>query len=151
MLSGWVSLYMGPSATSIPTAGHHVEGGIPLDSMPLSILPISMWHFYCQWCRSYSVSPQFSFRRDCSICRCRFGVSVGGEFRAFLCHHPGGAPLTIVSWCRNSDQNQSLFPEAEETDAQRGEGLWFTESWWQLQIQNYWLQCSYQMENIKSQ
>ena len=35
--------------------------------------------------------------RDCSICRYRFGVSVGGESRVFLCRHLGWAPLTLVS------------------------------------------------------
>lgn len=39
---------------------------------------------------SFSISPQFSPRKNCSICRCRLRVSMGkGELRVFLRHHLG--------------------------------------------------------------
>lgn len=70
-----------------------------------SLLPVTMWECYselpsspslllfsmmclscflCRWC---SISPQFFFRRNCTLYMCVCGVSMReGEFRVFLCH-----------------------------------------------------------------
>ena len=142
---------LNPPPTSLPVQSLWV---IPVHQPQASCIMHWTWTKFISYMILYMFqchSPKsFHPLRGCSICRHRFGVSVGGESRVFLCRHLGWAPLTIVSWCINSDQNQSVFPEAEETYSQRGEGLWLTESWWQLQTQNDWLQCSYQMENMHS-
>ena len=45
-------------------------------TVSLSLLSFSMWSLYLLFYRSCLVSPQFFFRRNCSINRCQFGVSV---------------------------------------------------------------------------
>lgn len=73
------------SVISLPPAGHHIRSGVSVDTIYPFVLPISMWSLYHWFCRSCSINPQFFFRSDCSICRYRFCVSVGGgKFRVFL-------------------------------------------------------------------
>lgn len=73
-------------SVSLPTAGpccqyYHVS------SSPV-ILNVCFFHL----CSRYSFRPQFFLRRNCSGCRCRFGVYVAAsEFRLFLCCHLGPA------------------------------------------------------------
>lgn len=54
----------------------------------LPFLPILMWPLYPLLCQNSSVSFQLFFREKCSICGCRFGVSMGGgEFSTFRHHY----------------------------------------------------------------
>lgn len=59
--------------------------------LSLSYPFINRWcgyFFICLKCRSYVVRFWVLFRRNCSLCSCRFLVSVGeGEFTIFLCCH----------------------------------------------------------------
>ena len=56
-------------------------------SQPL--LTFLMWIlFHFPICRSHSTSFWISFRGNCSVCSCKFGVSTGrGEFRTLPRHH----------------------------------------------------------------
>ena len=48
---------------------------------------LSFFFLICSMCRSNLSRFLVSFRGNCSICSCRFGVSVGGDqFRMHLCH-----------------------------------------------------------------
>lgn len=80
---GQVSLSAGPSVISLLNCWLlHWEVWLPslpclLLSYPFFVVPLL--HTSC------SVSPQFFFRRNCSVCRDRVSVSMGGgEFRVFL-------------------------------------------------------------------
>lgn len=67
---------------------HGIRGGVPIDTMSPSLLPISMWFLCCLLWRSCSIRPQFFFRKNCSMCRWRFNVSVEGDnCRVFQCCH----------------------------------------------------------------
>ena len=44
---------------------------------------------------SASFSEVFVFGGKCSMCGCRFGTSVGGEFRIFLRSHPVPEPALL--------------------------------------------------------
>lgn len=91
---GWERLCTVPSVISLSTTGHCIGGGVPIDAVSPSLLPVSMWSLYCLLCRSCSISPWFFLRRNCSICRCGFSVSTGeGVFRVFLCSHLGPFPV----------------------------------------------------------
>ena len=58
----------------------HILGTLALPKPPL-------WFVQIKLHKRFSFSPQF-FRRNCSICRCWFLVSIeGDEFRVFLCCH----------------------------------------------------------------
>lgn len=81
--------------------------GEPASLPPLSI---SIWPFNPLWKGSCSAAFLVFFRVNCSICRCRFGVSVGGSgFRVFLCCH-----LELPSW-------KQLFREIANTK-RKGDG-----------------------------
>lgn len=58
----------GPSVLSLPMTVHNIRDGVSFITMSPSLLPFLL-------CRSCSIRPQF-FRRNCSINRYRFGVSV---------------------------------------------------------------------------
>lgn len=68
----WVGLYLGPSPISLPIESHCIGAGFPIDTC-------ICYSFLCGPCMhsSYSTSLQVLFR-SCSICRYRFGVSMGG-------------------------------------------------------------------------
>ena len=55
-------------------------------SVSQSLLPILMWVLsILPMCISHPTSFWISFRGNCSVCSCRFGVSVGiGKFRSLL-------------------------------------------------------------------
>lgn len=71
-------LYASPLVMSLPAAGHCGMGAVPVDTMSPLPYPISVWSPYRLLCRDCSISPQFFFRRNYSLCRCRFGVTLGG-------------------------------------------------------------------------
>lgn len=82
-----VSLCAGYSVVSLPTVGCCIGGDVLIITESLSLPPFSIWSFCHLLCRSCSVIPQI-FRQNCSICRCRFIVSMrGSKFRIFLSHH----------------------------------------------------------------
>lgn len=81
--------------SSLPVVGPCAMGGVYGEIVSQSFLPISMWFssglldvkgLLCQ----FSGFLLFIEFRNCSIYRCRFGVSMGGnEFRIFFhCHLP---------------------------------------------------------------
>ena len=75
---------------SLPIVGCCSEGGVYGEIVSQPLLPILMCFFFliCSLCRSHLSRFLVSFRGNCSICSCRFGVSVGGdEFRIHLHHH----------------------------------------------------------------
>lgn len=81
---------------------------VPMDIISLSLLPISMCFLYLFLCKSCSISPQLFFRNNCSLHRCRFGISLGGDvFNTFLHCHLGPKPnllfihFSIYSKCQN--------------------------------------------------
>lgn len=80
---GQARLCVGFSVLSLPTAGCHIGGGAPIERQSVSsLLLVCMWSIYYLLCRSCSFSPQLFFRRNCSWCWCKFGVSMGAdEFR----------------------------------------------------------------------
>ena len=105
---GWLSLHTSPSAISLPPAGWRLRDRVPIDIISLSLLPISMCFLYLALCKSCSISPQLFFRSNCSLHRCRFGVSLGGdEFNTFLHCHLGPKPnllfihFSIYSKCQH--------------------------------------------------
>ena len=64
----------GTSALSLPIAFSRL-GGVESLWLPCPcLLLVSLWSLQFLSCRSYSVSSHF-FRRNCSISRCRFGLS----------------------------------------------------------------------------
>ena len=76
---GSVSLHLGSLAISLPSARHCTGSGVPTGT----VSPCLYYQFRCgpSICSSCLVSLQI-FRRNYSICRCRFGVLMGGsQFR----------------------------------------------------------------------
>lgn len=71
------------SVRSLPLVGHHIREFMA--RVCLGFFPISMWGIFfliCLLCRSHSSSYWVSCIGNCSVCSCRFGVSVeGGKFR----------------------------------------------------------------------
>ena len=66
--------------------GSKVDG----ETVSQPLLPILMWIFFLFTCCVGVVQLvlRFFFRGNCSVCSCRFGVSIGGgEFRILLCCH----------------------------------------------------------------
>lgn len=63
-----------PFSDNPPYQGCHVRGGVPIIIISPSLLAFSMWSLCHLLYRSCSISPWFFFRRNCSICRCRFLV-----------------------------------------------------------------------------
>lgn len=83
---GWISLHTGPSVIPPPTLGCCNGGRVPV-TMPPSVLPFTMWTLYHLLRRSCWNHCHLFFRGNCSICRFKLGVFVGGdEFRVIL-HH----------------------------------------------------------------
>ena len=72
---------MGPSAISLPIAIHCIGGGVPLDTVSTSSLPVSLG-------LSCAVAVQSTLKSSREIALYRFSVSmVGGKLRVFLlCH-----------------------------------------------------------------
>ena len=90
---GWLSLHTGPSVISLLPAGCTLRDRVPIDIISRSLLPISTCFIYLFLCKSCSISPQLFFRSNCSLHRCRFSVSLGGdEFNTFLHCHLGQKP-----------------------------------------------------------
>lgn len=86
----YIILQISTSVLSLPTAIHSIGDEIPIITLSPSLLLFSMSFLYPLLCWSFSISPQFFPRKNCSICRCRLGVSMGkGELRVFLRHHLG--------------------------------------------------------------
>lgn len=61
------------------------------ECVPASAASVQVGFFlFLLMCRNHSASFWVSFRGNCSICSCRFAVSVGrSEFRGLLCFHLG--------------------------------------------------------------
>lgn len=70
-----------------PTVAHSIGGEVPIFTKSISLLPLSMWSLYPLLCGSCSVSPQFFFRRNCFIYRCRFSVSMEDVHSGLSSHH----------------------------------------------------------------
>ena len=84
---GQANMHAGPSGLSLPTVVFSIRAGVSIVTVPcLSCHSVRSLHPLL--CRSCSISSQFFFRRNCSPCRYRFSVSMGGsEFRILLhCH-----------------------------------------------------------------
>lgn len=92
---GQVSLYASGSVISLPTAGK-----CWVVSVSPSLLQFFMWSFYPSLCSRCSLG-LFFLRMNCSVCRCRFHVYVGGDGLglSLLCHL-GPSPLKSIlnSW-----------------------------------------------------
>ena len=66
------------------------QGGLWQVFLSLSYLFWCGYFLVCLMCRRCSASFWISFRGNCSVCSCRFGVFVGGdEFRGLLYYHLG--------------------------------------------------------------
>lgn len=86
------------SRRSLPPAGWCV-GGCSHGILSASLLPVSVWSLFHLLCRRCSVDPQFFFRGNCFVCRCKFSVFMGrGVFSFFLCCHFGQKSLVFKVW-----------------------------------------------------
>lgn len=104
-----MSLPMGPSMIILSTACPHVRVEVSIIIMSLSLLLFSGYSFCCLPWRN-SISPQFFFRNNYSICRYRLCVSMGGgEFRVFL-HSHLGPPSPQSGFLTNVTAISSLTP-----------------------------------------
>lgn len=81
------NLLVSPSVISLLHSGHCIGGRV------LSLLGLHLSYLLyvvSLLCRNCSISSQLFFRRNFSLCKCRFGVSMGGtEFKVFLHCHVG--------------------------------------------------------------
>ena len=78
------------------------------DNVSLKLLPVWMWSFYSLFWRAvYLIC-----RGDCSICGCKFGVSVeGGEFRVLLyCRFVPEPSTNVFRWNYCNNSLSALFP-----------------------------------------
>lgn len=82
---------------SLLIVGPYAQDGAFGKTTSQLLLPTSMRPFSGLMGSSCSASFRFFFRGDCSICSCRFSVSVGGgEFMIFLCHRLGQPPSSLT-------------------------------------------------------